>query len=230
MRNLLLLLALLAAPVIHAADQPTTKPTPQIVSAMLGAIRKPAANQFPTPESVLKFLLEQVQKQDLDEATKAFPIVEHFERNDLATFSRYLQVIEPTTSPMPQSPFRNLSNAMRPLASFDQISLTLLGADLSRVTVLKEQGSDAELKPLIDRLDRSRLANLEIQSITSERIFPTKPDDPYTKKLGVSARTQTTATLKTPDGKRAQVSCMVEKLDDNWRITQCQVGIEEKNP
>jgi hypothetical protein len=225
---LIALIAFSVAPAAFAADQSTTQPAPQLVTAILGAIRKPAPNQFPTPESVVKFLLEQVQKQDLDEATKAFPIVEHFERNDLATMSAYLQIIDPMSSPMPQSPFRNLSNAMRPLAAIDQISLAMLGADMTKVTILKEHGSDADLKPIIEKLDRSRLSKIEIGRITSEHMLQSKEDDPYTKKLNITARTQTTANLKTPDGKKAQVQCLVEKIDGNWRITSCQVSVEDK--
>ncbi|HXD50950.1 MAG TPA: hypothetical protein VN689_03590 [Burkholderiales bacterium] len=217
-------LAWLAAPPIsRGADQPAANPAPQLVAALLQAIRQPAADQFPSPESVVKFLLEQIQRQDLDEAAKAFPIVETYQRLDLASSARYLLIIEPNSTPFPQSPFRNLGRAMQPLGYFDSISLGLLGVDLTRVTTLKDRGSDAELKPIIDKCDRSRLANLQLGAITAKLPQPVKPDDARGTALHISARTQVEASLTAPDGKPAQLMCVVEKIDTNWRIVHCEL-------
>jgi len=64
-----------------------------LVTAILGAVRQPADDQFATPESVIKFFVEQVQHQNVDEATKAFPIRELYEHVTWDRFAREYGVL-----------------------------------------------------------------------------------------------------------------------------------------
>jgi len=222
------LVAAIGLPRSLGSVEPTTKPAPQLVGAILDAIRHPSAGQFSSAESVVKFLLEQVQRQDLDEATKAFPIVETYERYDLINSARYLRILDPNGSPIPQASFRNLSLAMRPLAYFDQISLALLGFDMSHVTVLKDGGSVAELKEIVSKADRSRLAKIEIGSITAGKAFPIQPTDTRANAIHITARTEVTGLVKGAEGKHLRLTFLVEQIDENWRIVNCQIATERE--
>src|SRR5206468_5944642 len=207
----------LSAAVAPETSAPATRPTPRIVEAILTSVRRPADGQFPTPEAVVRFFIAQVASQDVDEAIKAFPVVEAYERNDFRGFTRQFQVFDPN-GPLPDAPFRNISVALRSLAGFDYLSLKMLGVKvyMRQPTNMMKPGEPEQLEA---KLDRSRLKDLEVTSLKTLATTPTKPDVP----LGYTQIARLQAGLKCGQVK-ADVEFTVVQLRTNWRVLDVSVS------
>ena len=131
-----------------------------LARAVLGAIRQPREGQFPDPRSVVEFLVEQVRKQDIDEALRAFPIAETLKGETFTESARTMKVFVPDTSPLPAPCFHNLSRALgRPVMEIHRLSLALLGVDPGMHFTIPSQESVKEFE---SRLDTSKLRGAKI--------------------------------------------------------------------
>jgi len=191
----------------------------ELVPAMLAAIRRPEAGEFPTEKSVIEFFFEQVRTGDIDEATKAFPIVERFEKVTMADRVRHVWAFDPYHTPVPGARFHNLMLAMQGLQSFHHARLTLLGIDPQEMSTVQEDKPDALIEELEARLDASKLKNVTVESVRINEKFPravTDENRPY-KAMGVTEECLVEIVVECGN-RKVSFECFLLKIDDNWRI------------
>ena len=191
---------------------------PESVRSFLSAVRRPKRGEFPKPESVVRFLYEQVRKRDFDEATKAFPVVERFERTTFADQARRIKACDPTSTPLPGAQYQRLLVAADGLQTYSRLSAGLLGIDPERVTYFEGDDLDGQVKKLEAKLQPSRLRGLVVKDVkTKKRMSPSSGDRPYFKTLGVTQRAYVEA-LAACDAREMRWGFITVKMDGNWRI------------
>jgi len=193
----------------------------ELVRAMLAAIRRPEAGEFPTEKSVVEFFFEQVRTGDIDEATKTFPIVEQFEKVTMADRFRQIQCFNPIYTPLPGAEFHNLMLAMEGLqSSFHGARLTLLGVDPHEPSYMGEGKLDVRIKELQDSLRLSKLNDLTVESVRFNEKYPRAIADenrPY-KAMGVTEKCLVEIVVECGN-RKVSFECFLLKIDDNWRIS-----------
>jgi hypothetical protein len=187
-----------------------------IARQMLAAVRRAAPGQFPTPESAVQFLVQQVAANDIDEASRVFPIFEFFDHADLESIAGAFNIISPNDNPMPGAPFQRAMLALRQLAPFDSLRMRLAGID--PFTLLQIQNSPENApEAIVARLAKADALPIEILSILEKnRQSPTRATPmPYTSMA-----------MSKVEVRRGDVRVMLEvvtmQLDGNWKIAQIQ--------
>jgi hypothetical protein len=216
--SMALLAGLVAGYVIRWAQVPRSLP-----EAMLAAVQTPRSGQFAQPEAVVQFFLEQVKHQDIDQATRAFPIRERYQRNSFALWTRRLQAIDVRGSPLPGAPYHNAIVALDPLFLFEHVSLRLMDMDASRIrTDIPSPPSANDLERLASEYDPARLATMRIESTVLDRFVPLDASDEYYKAMHISKRAIVKSAVARDD-KHYRCTFIVEQIDDQWRIAVAEV-------
>jgi hypothetical protein len=192
--------------------------SPKLVEAILSAIREPKPGQFPTPESAVRFLLEQVKKQDIDEVARVFPIRECLERMTFPVHAKLMMAYQPVTSPRPGAAFHNLCQAMMPLTTtYHQLTLALLGVEPAMTQHFPDEAAVAKFH---ERLDPARLKDIEIKSVRLDGEFERHSAGqviPANKVLGVEALQVVRAVVRFA-GADFTSSFFVGRIGGQWRV------------
>lgn len=217
-------LLLLGAGVAGAAEAPAADaaadgaPT-TLAQAILGAIRAPKPGQFPTPEAAVRFFLEQVKKQDVDEALRVFPIRERLERETFRFQMRRLRTFEGTGPWPPAFQYHNVLVAIRgPLLLFENVTMGLLGVDKTTY-VQRDQDIEETLRNLEARLDPARLRGMKIGSIARDRALTARSKQvPDSLKARGITQIQCIKARLACGGREVQCEFFMGLMGDNWRI------------
>ena len=214
---------LLAGLVSCGETQQHASPPPKTMNeAILAAIREPSPGQFDTPESVVRFLLEQVKAQDFDEAMKAFPIKQQIRHYTFELLLKDMRAIHPQTSPLPGADLHNTIRAVSGCQS-DLLRLTYdcLEVDLKRVVGLGDREGDEEqkaIRAIADAYSRSRIRDLKIIEVKPFKENPYAVDRLYYKAMGVKSGMIVSAKLSLGEQEFTMLIGTIE-LPDNWQIS-----------
>ena len=142
---------------------------PSLVVAALAAVQEPTPNEFPTPDSAIRYLVEQVRAQNVDGATRVLPIAYYDSR---ITLQRYLSwttfMPPPANAFLPNQPFSKLYFELGLLEqNFNDFAASLLDPKDSPHD-LHIFNTEQAAQQIQARLDPSRLARIYVQSVKSE--------------------------------------------------------------
>ena len=199
----------------------------QLSRAVLGAILEPHKGQFPDPRSVVEFLVEQVRKQDIDEALRAFPIAETLKGETFTEFAKAMKAFVPDTSPLPAPCFHNLSRALgRPVMEIHHLSLALLGVDPMMSFSIPSQESVEEFE---SRLDTSKLRGARISRFNiNERGARSRGSLMSPQLLMGITEIQVAEFELECSGNVVECDAFVGHISGNWRILSLSVrGLRE---
>ncbi len=206
------------------------EPESRLVHVMIAAIRQPKAGEFPRPESAVRFLLEQVKRQDIDEAAKVFPILERYRGVSFSRHARWLQACDWARSPLPGAPYRNLTMAMEYLRMYDGLSLTLLLKESpDTMRYLGKNALDKQIEALEKELDRSQLQSLKVAQVQAGTAIPIPSDNEIARAMGTRERQIVKASVNF-DGREFEFSFITVRIGDNWRVERIdQLSISPEN-
>lgn len=189
---------------------------PTLPDAIRAGIRQPAPDQFPNPEAVVHFLLDQVAANDPTEACRAFPILEHDQRIKFDNYVDHYRLISFRATPLPGFDCQNLLLSLENYQEqYHRLSLKLLTDDIEAVRTFPLGDVAKEIEANKKELDPARLKSLKVQRLELE---PSKMElTPTAKTLGCSELQMVHAKLAL-DKRVIDVAFLVGKLGNNWRI------------
>lgn len=188
----------------------------EIARQMLSAVRRAAPGQFGSPEAGVRFLIQQVAANDVDEASRVFPIFETFDQADLASSARAFNIVSPSNNPMPGAPFQRAMLALRSLSAFDALRLRLAGIDPS--ATLQVQGSPGNTPDAIAaRLAKADSLPVEIVSLVEKRRETPR---------GATPIPYTSVAIMQAEVRRGDVMTKLEivtlLIGDNWKVVRVE--------
>ena len=193
-----------------------------VVRAFLSSVQHPAPGEFPTPQSAIRYLVEQVRTQNVSAATRVFPITEVYSRTDFMTLLETLDSFD-LSSFFPKQPFSKLAYSTGPLTrNYTLFATSLLIPGLvSKGVVLTN--TEAARQAAVKRLDPARLRGIRVASIGRFKKYPTKQllKNGLLAELGVKEEGETTFTVAGlgPDhGFRATL----ERIGKNWFVSSVE--------
>jgi len=187
------------------------------IQAFIGAVRRPSAGQFPTPQAAVRFLVEQVRTQNYVEAMRVMPIVERYDR---ATFPLQVMNLQSFTADsfFPGQPVSKFTYAAtQPLfGSYTQFTLDMLVPKLILAGAIIVPDA-AKLKEIEAQLDTKRLARMKVKSMSAPKIesgaLIGKGDG-----SGVTSSGTLTAVVA-GIGRDRKLRFDLEKIGTNWLVT-----------
>jgi hypothetical protein len=172
---------------------------PGLDDALRTAIRQPAPRQFSEPESVLRFVHQQLVAKDMTEVMRAFPIVEQADNVTLEVSLRYLPGFVPMTMPLDDERFFRLERALEEyVGMYRGVVLALLGI---------EARSGAT--------DASPLKTVKLSALTARSDPP--EINAIEKAMGVTEKRWFDMTF-TVGARDVPVSAAVGRIADGWRV------------
>ena len=163
------LVASVAAAVFFAARGRSSMQTskPSLVASALAGVQTARPGEFPTPESAVRYLVEQVRTQNVDAAARVLPIASFYRRMTFRWQTMRLSSVSSDSVLFPRQPFSNLYSQLGMLQQdYVMFTVGLLVPDLaSRGTVINVSSS-AQERRLEAQLDPSRLRHISITTIT----------------------------------------------------------------
>jgi hypothetical protein len=236
MRNRALLVCLLTAFILQwlvlvpstssvDAANTTQKSEGRLADAILGSVRSAKPGQFPTADAAVSFLLEQVKQQDIDEAARAFPIMEFYERQTFEGYLRHYRIVDPG-GPFPDQHLLNVFRALRPLHDYIRTSVALLGQPYDQHAVIYPPVTDEKVAEMVEKYDFGKLRRLNVAGVKVEKVVPMPPEGPAAKLLGITHRAELVADVAVDDeGYRLKFSAI--KLADNWYVERMEGASKE---
>jgi hypothetical protein len=191
-----------------------------VVNAILEAIRQPRPGEFSKPEDVVLHFLQCVRDREFDEALKAFPIRQRYEKITFEAWIEATSVFSVSTSPIPKAGFHNLGLAMQYANLYQRMSCELLGFDMARMMTAgtNNEGDAPSLDEIKERLDESKLRNLTVGEIrVTDRLRGEKLSGLH-KTLGVEELCLVDASVKMPGQETTTAGLMVGKIRANWQV------------
>jgi hypothetical protein len=197
------------------AQKPPVKK--DMAESLLAAVRQPEPGQFGKPEDVVRFLLTAVGAQDFDEATKAFPVRERFERVSLEHVVRRNRVYMPARTPLPGARFHNARLAFEDCVyTCFQLTMACLDVDADRMRPFEEDALDDGIAKLQKELDLSRLAGLKVTSVSRTALRMPVTSEVH-KAMGVTGLAMLDAEWEC-NGQKLKWQFVAGRMGDNWRI------------
>jgi len=236
MRRLLMLTAMLAAMGLcgcGGGSEPApvaAKPAdglPQAVKGFLAGLRRPKPGEFATPVSPVRHLIEQVRRRDFDEATKAFPVQERFERVSFIDAAQTLSVYSATATPLPGAPYQRLLWASGGLESYDLLTMALLGVAPTLAHSMEGKDLAAQARAAAEKLDPGRLKDLAVVEADRPRAVPVQPHDAGRRALGVEAMSSGQLLIRSGEN-RVECLYLTARIDGNWRILTLVIELAKK--
>jgi hypothetical protein len=184
------------------------------ISAFISSVPRASSGQFPTPQSAVKFLVQQVRTQNSTEAMRVLPIVERYQHATFPLYMKYLLTLD-LNGFFPKQPVSKFDYAaMRPLfGSYTRFILLLLYPQLVTGGAVAVQ-SDAQIKGIEQKLDLKRLAGLKIASMSAPILGP-KPG--RGDGSGVKAQGVEDAVLAGV-GPARKFEFLMQKIGSNWFV------------
>ncbi|HXU03752.1 MAG TPA: hypothetical protein VN903_22455, partial [Polyangia bacterium] len=159
----MLVLACARHPVSASGNQPALR------DAVLSGIRRPAPRQFAEPEAVVRFVLQQVAARDFSEVTRAFPILESYERITPEVYAKMSTTLPEKIAPQEKiTPLddgaydRLITIVNRSLNEYREVGNKLLADELAAYGAGDREKRIAETLRLYDG---ARLKGLQVVSI-----------------------------------------------------------------
>jgi hypothetical protein len=196
----------------NAPTVPTTDTS--LAKALLAGIPRPAANQFPSPESAMQFLFQQVATRNMVEALRAYPVVEHYERVKLKDYAEYVGHVAASQYPLDDDWYGRLSRTLASyLTDYRMLALRILTDNPDRSVSVTSQN----MPDFLRELDGSRLKALRVVSI--------KPTDPakapeinsIERAIGITEKKYFDVILGL-ESREVKATVVVGRLTDNWRV------------
>jgi hypothetical protein len=186
------------------------------IQAFLAAVPRPASGQFPTPQSAVKFLVQQVRAQNYSEAMRVMPITEEYTRATFPLEVAYIQALD-FNSFFPGQPVSKFQYAaMRPLFSaYTEFTLLMLLPKLVKNGTMVVLNA-AQRKAIEAQLDAKRLSAMKIASMGAPKLMPGrvgKGDGSGVTAQGVLD------TVISGAGSNRGVEFYVEKIGTNWFVS-----------
>jgi hypothetical protein len=188
-----------------------------MAESLLAAVRQPEPGQFRKPEDVVRFLLTAVGSQDFDEATKAFPIREYFERVSLEHVVRRNRVYMAARTPLPGARFHNARLALEDCVNiYYRLTMACLVVDADQMRYFEEDALNEGIKTLRKELDLSRLADMKVTSV-SRFPRPVHITSEVYEAMGVTELAIVDAAWEC-NGQKLKRQFGACKIGDNWRV------------
>jgi len=143
-----------------------------VVDAFLAAVQQPTSAEFPSPDSAIRFLVEQVRTQNLADVTRVLPIDELYEHETFEWRATWLESID-LESFFPGQPLSKLETvALEPLRNvYTDFALDLLMPGFADHGVYTLPDA-AAVKRLEAKLDPGRLKGIFVKKITLSATQP----------------------------------------------------------
>jgi len=190
-----------------------------VVGAFLSSVQHPSPGEFPTPQSAIRYLVEQVRTQNVSAATRVFPITEVYSRTDFVALLRTLESFD-LNSFFPKQPFSKLAYATGPLTRNYTLFATslLIPGFVSKGVILTN--TEAKRQAALKQLDPARLSHINVASIGPFTKYPIKKmlqGNRLQAELGVNAEGETTFTVGGLGPDRA-FDATLERIGKNWFV------------
>jgi hypothetical protein len=190
------------------------------VRAFLSSVQHAAPGQFATPQSAIRYLVEQVRTQNVVGATRVLPIAEVYSRTDFPALLQTLESVD-INSFFPKQPFSKfVYSAVNPLTrNYTLFTVSLLIPHFLAKGVVATP-TQAARQAMIKNLDPARLKGIHVGSIEPFKQYPIKQalkSNRLKAELGVNAEGETTFVVSGL-GPDRRFDTTLERIGKNWFV------------
>ena len=211
----ILLIATAGAAAVYFATR-SSPSKPSLIAATLAAVQRPTPDEFPTIDSAIRYLVEQVRAQNADAASRVLPIA-YYNRSTFIAWALAQQYSETAVA----QPFGKFYFGLGMLEqNYTVFAANLLDPKLTSNGLVVDGRQAAQ--DLEAQLDPDRLAHIYVESVTNIRMYTVPPKSAW-RVIGVS-KTAGARVMIGGIGTPRAYDFTLEQFGANWLIAGWNAG------